>query len=86
MFATPVITVNDRVSPFVQEFTDEQDAIKCTQEMIRELRKVVYDNTETLEVYDAPASTESPKYFPTAWSNSAEAKAQLALSTSSTEE
>lgn len=86
MFATPVITVNDRVSPFIQEFTDEQDAINCTQEMIRELRKVVYDNTETLEVYDAPASTESPKYFPTAWSNSAEAKAQLALSTSSTEE
>lgn len=86
MFATPVITVNDRVSPFVQEFTDEQDAIKCTQEMIRELREVVYDNTETLEVYDAPASTESPKYFPTAWSNSAESKAPLALSTSLTEE
>lgn len=86
MFATPVITVNDRVSPFVQEFTDEQDAIKCTQEMIRELREVVYDNTETLEVYDAPASTESPQYFPTAWSNSAEAKAPLALSTSLTEE
>ena len=86
MFATPVISVNDRVSPFVQEFTDEQDAIKCTQEMIRELREVVYDNTETLEVYNAPVSTESPKYFPTAWSNSAESKAPLALSTSLTEE
>lgn len=86
MFATPVISVNERVSPFVQEFTNEQDAIKCTQEMIRELREVVYDNTETLEVYDAPASTESPKYFPTAWSNSAESKAPLALSTSLTEE
>lgn len=86
MFATPVITVNERVSPFVQEFTDEQDAIKCTQEMIHELRKEVDYNTETLEVYDAPTSTESPQYFPTAWRNSAEAKAPLALSASSTEE
>ena len=86
MFATPVITVNERVSPFIQEFTDEQDAIKCTQEMIHELRKEVDYNTETLEVYDAPTSTESPKSFPTVWRNSIESKAPYVLNTSSTEE
>lgn len=88
MFATPVITMNERVSPFVQEFKDEQDALKCTQEMIRELREVVYDNTETHdEDYNTSPSSEATKSYHTAWNNSSNAKTSVVhLSTYSPEE
>lgn len=88
MFATPVITVNERVSPFVQEFKDEQDALKCTQEMIREIREVVYDNTETHdEDYSTSPSSEATKFYHTAWNNSSNAKTSVVhLSASSQEE
>lgn len=59
LYATSVITVNERAYPFAHVFENKQDAQKCTQQIIHELRELATNDAVTHESYNAELSSEA---------------------------